>query len=179
MLQRGAYRFQDDGFRICIFENGLWVFSPRHAQSFAVRSSQSVGDTGAHSYRVPALTMRLAGTTAALLAAAAALPTSESFTNNGMKSRAALRRRDAVALTDHSAAAGIRPLSAGNSGLYMAALPSSEESAKALSDYMAKSHEDKLRAVKAAEDKKNAEIQVSLKLARQFLWVRIRHMMCS
>lgn len=32
--------------------------------------------------------------------------------------------------------------------------------AQALTDYMAKSHEEKLRAVKDAEDKKNAEIQV-------------------
>jgi len=39
------------------------------------------------------------------------------------------------------------------------ALPTAEESAKALSDYMAKSHEQKLRAVKEVEDKKNAEIQ--------------------
>ena len=45
------------------------------------------------------------------------------------------------------------------SSLY-ASLPSPEESAKALSDYMAKSHEDKLRAIKAVEDKKNAEIKV-------------------
>lgn len=41
-----------------------------------------------------------------------------------------------------------------------AALPSPEESAKALTDYMAKAHEEKLKAVKAAEDAKNAEIQV-------------------
>lgn len=39
------------------------------------------------------------------------------------------------------------------------ALPTAEESAKALSDYMAKSHESKLKAVKEVEDKKNAEIQ--------------------
>jgi hypothetical protein len=31
---------------------------------------------------------------------------------------------------------------------------------QALSDYMAKSHEEKLRAIKDAEDRKNAEIQV-------------------
>eukprot|EP00565_Helicotheca_tamesis_P004408 CAMPEP_0185723296 /NCGR_PEP_ID=MMETSP1171-20130828/184_1 /TAXON_ID=374046 /ORGANISM="Helicotheca tamensis, Strain CCMP826" /LENGTH=374 /DNA_ID=CAMNT_0028390977 /DNA_START=26 /DNA_END=1150 /DNA_ORIENTATION=+ len=34
-----------------------------------------------------------------------------------------------------------------------------EESAKALSDYMAKAHEEKLRAVKDAEQRKNAEIE--------------------
>jgi hypothetical protein len=32
--------------------------------------------------------------------------------------------------------------------------------AQALSDYMARSHEEKLRAVKDAEDRKNAQIQV-------------------
>jgi hypothetical protein len=40
------------------------------------------------------------------------------------------------------------------------ALPTPEESAKALSEYMAKSHEEKLRAVKEVEDKKAAEIKV-------------------
>lgn len=40
------------------------------------------------------------------------------------------------------------------------ALPTPEESAKALSDYMAKSHEQKLKAVKEVEEKKNAEIQM-------------------
>lgn len=54
----------------------------------------------------------------------------------------------------------------------MAALPSPEESAKAMSDYMAKSHEDKLRAVKAAEDKSASTIKAlkveveDLKLSR-------------
>lgn len=36
-----------------------------------------------------------------------------------------------------------------------------EASAQALSDYMAKSHEEKLRAIKEVEAKKNAEIEVS------------------
>ena len=35
-----------------------------------------------------------------------------------------------------------------------------DASAQALSDYMAKSHEEKLRAVKDVEDKKNSEIEV-------------------
>jgi hypothetical protein len=39
-------------------------------------------------------------------------------------------------------------------------LPSPEESAKQLTEYMAKSHEEKLRAVREAEQKKEAEIQV-------------------
>lgn len=41
------------------------------------------------------------------------------------------------------------------------ALPSPEESAKALSDYMAKAHEEKLKAIKDAEAKKQTEIEVS------------------
>jgi hypothetical protein len=36
-----------------------------------------------------------------------------------------------------------------------------EASAQALSDYMAKSHEEKLRAIKEVEAKKNTEIEVS------------------
>mmetsp|Transcript_11871 Transcript_11871/g.25695 ORF Transcript_11871/g.25695 Transcript_11871/m.25695 type:complete len:180 (+) Transcript_11871:66-605(+) len=40
-----------------------------------------------------------------------------------------------------------------------AALPTPEESAKALSDYMAKAHEDKIRAVNDAEDRSRARIQ--------------------
>lgn len=42
----------------------------------------------------------------------------------------------------------------------LSALPTPEESAKALSDYMAKAHEEKLRAVKEAEAKRDAEVQV-------------------
>ena len=37
---------------------------------------------------------------------------------------------------------------------------SEDASAQAMSDYMAKSHEEKLRAVKDVEDKKNGEIAV-------------------
>ena len=36
-----------------------------------------------------------------------------------------------------------------------------DKSAQALSDYMAKSHVEKLKAIKAVEDKKNSEIDVS------------------
>lgn len=49
-----------------------------------------------------------------------------------------------------------------SSTLSMAALPSPEESSKALSEYMAKSHEEKLRAVREVEMKKNEEIEVSI-----------------
>ena len=46
-----------------------------------------------------------------------------------------------------------------SSNLYSSS--SAEDSAKALTDYMVKSHEEKLRAVKAAEEKKELEIKVS------------------
>lgn len=39
------------------------------------------------------------------------------------------------------------------------AIPTPEESAQALTDYMAKSHEEKLKAVKAAEEKSKTEIE--------------------
>lgn len=48
----------------------------------------------------------------------------------------------------------------------MASLPSQEESAKALTEYMTKAHEEKLKAVKAAEEKKQAEIEVRLRFPR-------------
>ena len=46
-------------------------------------------------------------------------------------------------------------------GYYQLGATTDDASAQALSDYMAKSHEEKLRAIKAVEDKKNAEIEVS------------------
>ena len=90
----------------------------------------------------------------ALLILASALPGAESFTNNGMRARSALRRRQTVQRLPAP------PSVSADDGTILYALPTAEESAKALSDYMAKSHEDKLRAVKDAESKKNAEIQV-------------------
>ena len=50
---------------------------------------------------------------------------------------------------------------AGCRGYYQLGATTDDASAQALSDYMAKSHEEKLRAIKAVEDKKNAEIEVS------------------
>jgi hypothetical protein len=90
---------------------------------------------------------------AALLLISTALPSADAFTNNGMRTRAALRRRQTAQRLP-------APASVSDDSTILYALPSAEESAKALSDYMAKSHEDKLRAVKDAEAKKNAEIQV-------------------
>jgi hypothetical protein len=47
------------------------------------------------------------------------------------------------------------------STLKLTAVPSAEESAQALTNYMAKAHEEKLKALKALELKKDAEIKVS------------------
>lgn len=47
---------------------------------------------------------------------------------------------------------------AGRSPIRFAALPSPEESAQALTDFMAKAHEEKLRAVTEVEQKYRAEI---------------------
>jgi len=44
------------------------------------------------------------------------------------------------------------------SSLHLSSLPSAEESAKALQDYMTKAHEEKLRALKELGDKKDKEI---------------------
>jgi hypothetical protein len=53
------------------------------------------------------------------------------------------------------------PSSAGSSCRSIGSLCLADGDAQALSDYMAKSHEEKLRAVKDIEDKKNSEIAVS------------------
>ena len=52
------------------------------------------------------------------------------------------------------------PSSAGSSCRSIGRLCMADD-AQSLSDYMAKSHEEKLRAVKDIEDKKNSEIAVS------------------
>ena len=94
---------------------------------------------------------------AAFLLAATAVPCAESFTNNDMRSRATLRWRQTAQRLP-------APPSVSGDSTILFAIPTAEESAKALSDYMAKSHEDKLRAVKDAESKKTAEIQVSKRI---------------
>jgi len=104
----------------------------------------------------------------ALLILASALPGAESFTNNGMRSRSALRRRQTVQRLPAP------PSVSADDGTILYALPTAEESAKALSDYMAKSHEDKLRAVKDAEAKKNAEIQVRAYISVSRLFEHIK-----
>ena len=45
--------------------------------------------------------------------------------------------------------------------LCMSTVPTPEESAKQLTEYMAKAHEEKIRAVSAAEAKNKSRIQVS------------------
>ena len=47
------------------------------------------------------------------------------------------------------------------------------DDAQVLSDYMAKSHVEKLRAIKEVEDKKNSEISVSLSSGLCFFWLLI------
>ena len=74
----------------------------------------------------------------ALIAVSFGPQSADSFTNGGMKARASVRNRGKM--------------------LFMVELPSAEKSAKALSDYMAKSHEEKLRAVREVEQKKEEEI---------------------
>lgn len=55
-------------------------------------------------------------------------------------------------------------------------VPSSGDPAKAFTEYMAKSHEEKLKALKDLEDKKNSEIKVwKLRLIMLFFfWSQIR-----
>lgn len=54
-----------------------------------------------------------------------------------------------------------------------------EESAQAMTDYLAKSHEEKIRAIKEIETKKNAEIEVSpnkwLVMMGCFIVAKVRH----
>lgn len=47
------------------------------------------------------------------------------------------------------------------------------DGAQAMSDYMAKSHEEKLRAIKEVEEKKNSEIAVSLRVCRCYDYVKL------
>jgi hypothetical protein len=77
------------------------------------------------------------------LLAAAAVPASVAFGRDGGGAGRRIGRR--LVPTDG------RSLSAAAAG---------DSAASAMSDYMARSHEEKLRAIKAVEDKKNSEIEV-------------------
>eukprot|EP00547_Thalassionema_nitzschioides_P002374 CAMPEP_0194198924 /NCGR_PEP_ID=MMETSP0156-20130528/129_1 /TAXON_ID=33649 /ORGANISM="Thalassionema nitzschioides, Strain L26-B" /LENGTH=305 /DNA_ID=CAMNT_0038923753 /DNA_START=30 /DNA_END=947 /DNA_ORIENTATION=+ len=62
-------------------------------------------------------------------------------------------------VTVQSFCTSTRRVTGRNTPFALHAIPSAEESAKALSDYMAKSHEEKLKAVKTVEKQKESEIQ--------------------
>jgi len=52
------------------------------------------------------------------------------------------------------------PITTKNNNVILAAAASTPDSAQAFTDYMAKSHAEKLKALKTLEDKKNSEIEV-------------------
>ena len=97
----------------------------------------------------------------------ALLPLSESFTTGGYyeRSNALLHNNNRAIVTKSIVNKGISSLSPSSTtttAIYLAVdLPSPEDSAKALTEYMAKSHAEKLKAIKIVEDKSKAEIDVS------------------
>ncbi|KAL3777370.1 hypothetical protein ACHAW5_010694 [Stephanodiscus triporus] len=82
-------------------------------------------------------------TTIALAAAAAVVP-AIAFVGNDVGGGRAIRPTGVVVVGPLSAASGSAD---------------DDSAARAMSEYMAKSHEEKLRAIKAVEDKKNSEIE--------------------
>jgi len=94
----------------------------------------------------------------------ALLPLSESFTTGGYyeRSNALLHNNNRAIVTKSIVNKGISSLSPSSTtttAIYLAVdLPSPEDSAKALTEYMAKSHAEKLKAIKIVEDKSKAEI---------------------
>lgn len=92
--------------------------------------------------------------TTALLAIASAAPLVEGFVGNVGHN---IRLQHARFSTTADAAA---PTASSSSTSVSATLPSPEESAQALQDYMVKAHEDKARAVREIEEKSRARIKV-------------------
>ena len=91
--------------------------------------------------------------TTALLAIASATPLVEGFVGNvGHNVRWQHARFSTTADAASSASSSSTSVSA--------TLPSPEESAQALQDYMVKAHEDKARAVREIEEKSRARIKV-------------------
>jgi len=91
------------------------------------------------------------------------LPLSESFTTGGCYERnnALLHNNNRAVVTKSIVNKGITsfsPSSTTTTAIYVANMPSPEDSAKALTEYMAKSHAEKLKAIKIVEDKSKAEI---------------------
>lgn len=98
-------------------------------------------------------------TTSALLAVLSAAPLTEGFVVNmphGIRSSAKVRQHARFSTLSRTADAA----SASSTTSVSAALPSPEESAQALQDYMVKAHQDKARAVREIEEKTMSRIQV-------------------
>lgn len=91
--------------------------------------------------------------TTALLAIVSATPLAEGFVGNNAQNFRSQHAR-------FSTTVDISAPSASSSTSVSATLPSPEESAQALQDYMVKAHEDKARAVREIEEKSRARIKV-------------------
>lgn len=100
--------------------------------------------------------MKTASTITALLAILSAATLAEGFVGNAAHNT---RGQQARFSTIADAAAAAAP-SASSTTSVAATLPSPEESAQALQDYMVKAHEDKARAVREIEEKSRARIEV-------------------
>ena len=77
-----------------------------------------------------------------------------------MVSSATLLSAIALAAAPRASAFSSPPPAIGRASLAGPLYVTDDASAQALSDYMAKSHEEKLKAVKDVETKKNSEIEV-------------------
>ena len=100
-------------------------------------------------------------TTSALLAVLSAAPLTEGFVGNmphGIRSSAKVRQHARFSTISRTADAA--SASASSTTSVSATLPSPEESAQALQDYMVKAHQDKARAVREIEEKTMSRIQV-------------------
>ena len=100
-------------------------------------------------------------TTSAFLAVLSAAPLSEGFVGNiprGIRSSAKVRQHARFSTISRTADAA--SASASSTTSVSATLPSPEESAQALQDYMVKAHQDKARAVREIEEKTMSRIQV-------------------
>ena len=101
-------------------------------------------------------------TTSALLAVLSAAPLAEGFVGNiphGIRSSAKVRQHARFSTISRTADAA-STASASSTTSVSATLPSPEESAQALQDYMVKAHQDKARAVREIEEKTQSRIQV-------------------
>ena len=100
-------------------------------------------------------------TTSALLAVLSAAPLTEGFVGNmphGIRSSAKVRQHARFSTISRTADAA--SASTFSTTSVSATLPSPEESAQALQDYMVKAHQDKARAVREIEEKTMSRIQV-------------------